>query len=152
LHYDPTHILLQGAYDNSRPRSERSADPQAPDAADPPAHITYGHGAEDIRLVQAGLSVAVDALGAGPLFGHVTDGNHNGHTAVAEQFDLLRKHLRPRRLLLISDRGTFSAKQVARVHREGFHLLCSAPWNDYRALYDSQRDRLHWQQASYLSL
>src|SRR5262249_40579929 len=106
----------------------------------------------DIRLVQAGLSVAVDALGAVPLFGHVTDGNHNGHTAVAEQFDLLRKHLRPRRLLLISDRGTFSAKQVARVHREGFHLLCSAPWNAYRALYDSQRDRLHGQQASYLSL
>jgi transposase len=152
LHYDPTHLLLHGAYDGSRPRSEPAADPQAPDAQDPPAHITFGHGAEDIRLVQAGLSVAVDALGAVPIFGHVTDGNHNGHTAVAEHFDLLLEHLRPRRLLLISDRGTFSAKQVARVHREGFHLLCSAPWKDFRALYDAQRERLHWQQASYLSL
>ncbi len=152
LHYDPTHLLLHGAYDSSRPRSQQAADPQAPDAADPPAHITFGHGAEDIRLVQAGLSVAVDALGPVPVFGHVTDGNHNGHTAVAEQFDLLREHLRPQRLLLISDRGTFSAKHVARVRREGFQLLCSAPWNDFRALYDAQRDRLHWQRASYLSL
>jgi transposase len=151
LHYDPTHLLLHGAYDSSRPRSAQAADPQAPDAEDPPAHITFGHGAEDIRLVQAGLSVAVDALGAVPVFGHVTDGNHNGHTAVAEQFDLLLQHVRPRRLLLISDRGTFSAKQVARVHRQGFHRLCSAPWNDFRAVYDAQRDRLRWQPASYLS-
>jgi transposase len=152
LHYDPTHLVLQGRYVGSRPRAEQAADPQAPDAADPPAHITFGHGAENLRLVQAGLCVAVDRLGAVPVFGHVTDGNHNGRTAVTEQFDLLLQHLRPRRLLLISDRGTFSAKHVARVHREGLHLLCSAPWNYYRALYDAQRDHLHWQRATYLSL
>src|SRR5262249_42589905 len=29
---------------------------------------------------------------------------------------------------------------------------CSAPWEDYRGLYDGHASRLHWQRASYLSL
>ena len=123
-----------------------------PPALDPPAHITFGHGAEDIKLLQAGLSVAIDERGPVPIFGHVTDGNHNGRTAVAEQFELLLQHLRPQRLLMISDRGTFSIKHLVRLHRQGFHALCSAPWGEYRALYDAQRAQLHWKQASYLSL
>ena len=151
LHYDPTHILLHGEYRGSRPRSDPALDLLRPYTDDPPAHITYGHAAPNTKLVHAGLCVAVDALGAVPLFGHVTDGNHNGHTAIAEQLDLLQAHL-PRRRLLISDRGTFSARHVARCQREGFAVLCSAPWADYRALYDSQQAHLRWQRASYLSL
>jgi transposase len=144
LHYDPTHLLLHGAYENSQPRSQASC-------ADPPAHITYGHQVDNSKVVQAGLCVAVDELGPVPLFGHVTDGNHNGHTAIAEQFELLLEHLRPQQLLLLSDRGTFSVGHVARVHEQGLQVLCSAPWADYQALYDEHREQLHWQRASYLS-
>ena len=54
--------------------------------------------------------------------------------------------------LLVSDRGTFSAEHVARLHRHGCHALCSAPWADYQALYDAQAARLSWQRASFLSL
>src|SRR5262249_43064405 len=54
--------------------------------------------------------------------------------------------------LLISDRGTFSVEHLARLHRHGCPVLCSAPWEDYRELYDRHAGRLNWQQASYLSL
>lgn len=152
LHYDPTHLVLHGDYARSRPRTDPALDLRRPDANDPPAHITFGHAARNTKIVHAGVCVANDALGAVPVFGHVTDGNHNGHTAIAEQFQLLQQHLQPQRLLLISDRGTFSAGHVARCRREGFAVLCAAPWKDYRALYDTHRGALHWQPASYLSI
>jgi transposase len=98
------------------------------------------------------VSVAIDAHGAVPIFVHASDGNHNGHTAIAEQFDLLQEHLHPPGLLLVSDRGTFSAGHAARCHRDGVAVLCSAPWHDYRALYDAHSAHLNWQSASYLSL
>ena len=152
LHYDPTHLVLHGDYAHSRPRSDPALDPRRPEGNDPPAHITFGHGVKNTKIIHAGITVAVDALGAVPVFGHATDGDHNGHTAIAEQFELLRQHLQPRRLLLISDRGTFSAGHAARCRRQGFSILCSVPWNDYRALYDAHCSQLHWQQASYLSI
>jgi len=152
LHYDPTHIVFHGDYARSQPRSEPTLDLLRPDAADPPAHITFGHSAPNTKILHAGICMAIDDQGAVPLFGHVIDGNQNGHTAIAEQFALLQEHLPLRRLLMVSDRGTFSAGHVARCQREGFAILCSAPWNDYRSLYDAHRSQLHWHRASYLSL
>jgi uncharacterized protein DUF4277/DDE family transposase len=152
LHYDPTHITFAGAYASSQPRTTPALDLQRPYANDPPAHITFGHAVANTKMVHAGLCVAVDEQGAVPLLGHVTDGNHNGHTAIAEQFELLQQQLPPGRRLLISDRGTFSAGHAARCQRADIAVLCSAPWPDYRALYDQHRQQLHWQRASYLSL
>ncbi len=152
LHYDPTHIPLHGEYASSRPRTHPAVDLVRPYADDPPAHITYGHAADGTKMIHVGLTVACDALGAVPVFGHAIDGNGNGHTAIAEQLDLLHEHWPRRRRLLASDRGTFSARHMARCQREGFDVLCSAPWDDYRALYDAHRNRLLWRRASYLSL
>jgi transposase len=152
LHYDPTAIFFHGAYACSQPRDDPTVDLQRPWANDPPAHITFGHAAHDRKIVHAGVSVAIDAHGAVPIFVHASDGNHNGHTAIAEQFDLLQEHLHPPGLLLVSDRGTFSAGHAARCHRDGVAVLCSAPWHDYRALYDAHSAHLNWQSASYLSL
>jgi transposase len=152
LHYDPTHIAFHGEYAGSRPRTDPALDLLRPYADDPPAHITFGHAAPNCKIVHAGICMAIDDQGAVPLFGHVTDGNHNGHTAIAEQFGLLQEYLPLRRLLMVSDRGTFSAGHVARCQREDFAVLCSAPWSDYRSLYDAHRSHLQWRQASYLSL
>lgn len=93
LHYDPTHVLLHGDYANSQPRVTPAVDLQRPSAHDPPAHITYGHNAKNTKMIQAGVCAAIDDFGAVPLFGHTTDGNHNGHTAIAEQCTLLHEHL-----------------------------------------------------------
>lgn len=154
LHFDPTHVSFCGAYDTSQPRPPDLPLPPATPSGDfPPAHLTYGHGADDVKLVQVGVTAAIDDYGALPVFAQVLDGNHNGHTLIDQQFQLLQHYLPPPPdLLLVSDRGTFSAAHVARLHRHGYDVLCSVPWHDYRPLFDQHRDRLHWLPASYLSL
>ena len=135
LHFDPTHLSFYGAYDGSKPRPpDLPLPPTTPSADFPPAHLTYGHGADNLKLLQVGVSAVVDDYGALPVLGHVLDGNCNGHPAIHQQFQLLQNHLPPvPELLMVSDRGTFSAAHVARLYRHGYHVLCSVPWQDYRA-------------------
>ena len=103
-------------------------------------------------MVHAGLCVAVDEQGAVPLLGHVTDGNHNGHTAIAEQFDLLLQQLPPGRRLLVSDRGTFSAGHVARCRRRTSPSCARPPGKTTAVSMTNTVPDLQWQPASYLSL
>lgn len=158
VHYDPTHVLLHGAYESSEARGDLTtpAGQVRSDDQLPPAHITKGRplsdAPADVQLIHAGLCTVVDPFGPVPIFGHTVDGNQNGHTAVAEQLALLQKHLQPPELTLFSDRGTFSVGHLLRLHREGFHAVTAAPWEEFRPLFDQHRQRLHWQQASYLSL
>jgi transposase len=157
VHYDPTHILFHGAYEESQPRDELPADATiTSDRELPPAHITRGRLMEDAahgrRMVHAGICTHVDEFGPLPIYGHTVGGNQNGHAAVAEQFGLILKHLQPPKLTMISDRGTYSIVHLARMKNEGFDALCSAPWNDFRPLYDESREQLKWNRASYLSL
>jgi transposase len=154
LHFDTTHLVFEGVYEGSQPRpSDLPLPPDTPSADFPPAHLTYGYGASNTKLVQAGISAVIDAYGAVPVLGHVLDGNRNGHPAIAQQFHLLQTYLPPLpNLLMVSDRGTFSAAHVARLYHARCHVLCSVPWNDYRDLFAQHRERLHWQRASYLSL
>jgi transposase len=157
LHYDPTHILFEGAYENSQPRDGVvAADRIRSDDSLEPAQITKGRGTDDAPdgalMIHAGLCTYVDDLGPLPLFGHTVDGNQNGHTAVAEQFALIRKHLQPPELTLFSDRGTFSVGHLQRLLQEGYHAVCSAPWLEFRPLFDNNRPTLKWTKASYLSV
>jgi transposase len=153
LHFDPTHLIFHGAYESSQPRPGEMPWPPTNGSNDiPPAHITHGYGA-DSKLIQVGVTAAIDELGALPLLGQCLDGNQNGHTAIRQQCDwLLEEGLLRRGSLLISDRGTFSVEHVARLRRHGCRVLCSVPWDDYRELYDSHAAGLNWQRASYLSM
>jgi hypothetical protein len=152
LHFDPTDVAFCGAYDQSVARDPTGAGPAFPsDSQLSPAHITKGY-LSDRRMLQVGVTSVVDDLGAVPIFCHPVDGNRNGHTAVKEQYDLLRKHLPlPPAMQFVSDRGTFSAEHVARLHRHGHTFLGAVPWNDYQALYDRHAAQLLWRPASYLS-
>jgi len=157
LHYDPTHILLHGAYEESEARSNVQGGETARSNDDlAPAHITAGRpmsdAPKDVQMIHAGLCTFVDEFGALPIFGHTVDGNQNGHTAVAEQLALLKKHLRPTELTMISDRGTFSVGHLLRLSDSGYHALAAAPWNDFRSLFDEHYEQLVWKQATYLSL
>jgi Domain of unknown function (DUF4277) len=157
VHYDPTHILLTGAYEAAMPR-----DPVVSDAGTrsdqmlAAAHITTGRAADDTPhgtlMIHAGLCTHVDEFGPLPFFGHTIDGNQNGRTAVAEQLALLQKHLPLPELTMISDRGTFSVGHLLRLHDAGGYALCSAPWDEFRPLFDQHRKSLTWKKASYLSL
>ncbi len=152
LHFDTTHLIFYGAYEASQPRPETTPWPPAGGSEVPPAHITHGHG-DDAKLIQVGVTSIVDELGAVPILGQCLDGNRNGHTAIREQCDwLLEENLLRPGTLMVSDRGTFSAEHVARLHRHGCPVLCSVPWGDYRELYDTHAAGLSWKRASYLSL
>src|SRR5262245_25378912 len=152
LHFDPTHLVFYGAYETSQPRPPELSWPPAAAADVPPAHITHGYG-DDAKLIQVGVTAVVEELGAVPLLSQCLDGNANGHTAIHQQSDwLLAAGLLRPGTLLISDRGTFSVEHLARLRRHGCPVLCSAPWEDYRGLYDTHAARLNWQRASYLSL
>src|SRR5262249_46964247 len=152
LHFDPTHLLFYGAYETSQPRPSPLSWPPAAGADVPPAHLTHGYG-DDAKLLQVGVTSVVDELGAVPLLSQCLDGNANGHTAIRHQSDWLRAAgLRRPGTLLIPDGGPCSGEPLARLHRHGCPVLCSAPWEDYRELYDTHTARLHWQRASYLSL
>jgi transposase len=154
IHFDPTHVLFEGSYPSSRSRTgDLSVLPLRPSALIDPAHITHGYLVKDQKMVQVGVAAVVDKLGAVPIFAHVVGGNQNGHTAIHEHFQLLQHHLPlPKRVLMISDRGTFSAGHVARLLRHDFHVLCSANWRDFQKLYDTHKPQLHWQPASFLSI
>jgi transposase len=150
LHFDTTHLIFYGAYQNSTPRP--AASPRLRGNAElPPAHITHGY-LSGHKMLQVGLTAAIDELGALPIHCHVLDGNRNGHVAVQQQYDLLDEHrLLADNVLLVSDRGTFSAEHAGRLRRHGHHVLCAVPWNDYQALYDAREATLGWADASFLA-
>ena len=157
LHYDPTHLLMYGAYEGSQPREEFEKDAKVlSDDELPPAHITTGRPMsdvpKDVRMIHAGLCTVVDEWGPLPIFGHTVDGNRNGHTAAVEQLALLKKHLKPSTLMFISDRGTYSAGHLQRLSQDGMTALAAAPWDDFRALFDAKQKELEWKQASFLSI
>ncbi len=152
LHFDPTNLVLCGAYEESVARPELPNPLVAGEVRVPPAHITHGYNA-DTKMIQTGQLAIVDERGAVPVLTHCLDGNRNGHPAIRETFDLARRYLRlPDDVLLISDRGTCSVEHIARLHRHGYQALCAAQWQDYRSLYDAHADQLHWEQASFLSV
>lgn len=157
LHYDPTHVVLHGAYETSQAREGVCAENRVrSDDTLAAAHITQGRpmsdAPKDVRLIHAGLCTLVDELGPLPIFGHTVGGNQNGHTAVAEQLALIQKHLKPLALTMISDRGTFSVGHLLRLAEAGYDAIVAAPWNDFRSLFDEQRAKLQWKQAGYLSI
>ena len=151
LHFDTTHLIFYGAYADSMPRTHPPTQTVRGDGGLPAAHICHGY-LTDQKMLQVGLTAAIDKLGAIPVLCHVLDGNKNGHPAIKEQFDLLDKHVHlPNQVLLISDRGTCSAEHLGRMRRHGHSVLCAGQWQDYRPVYDTHKSSLLWQQASFLS-
>jgi Domain of unknown function (DUF4277) len=152
LHFDTTHLTFCGAYETSQPRPVTLLSALGGDAQLPPAHIGHGY-VDEALMIQVGLTAVADGHGGLPVFSQCLDGQRNGRRAIAEQFQLLQQHLPlPTGLLMISDRGTYSAEHVSRLHRHGDYALCSMRWNDYQAVYVAHADRLQWQPASFLSI
>jgi transposase len=158
LHFDTTHLVFYGAYYTSEPRPATPLEPidrLIETIRESPAHITRGYQSR-YKMLQFGLTCAVDELGALPVCAHVFDGNRNGHTGIAQQYQLLRDSLDlPDGMLFSSDRGTCSAEHLGRLLRHGHHALCAGQWQDYRPLYEEHAARiasLTWAKASYLSM
>jgi hypothetical protein len=150
-HFDPTHLVLYGAYDGSQPRPQSSLDRLIDDLRQSPAHICRGY-LTRYKTLQLGLSSVVDDLGPVPIACHLFDGNRNGHTGIKEQYHLMRQFLDlPEGFLLVSDRGTCSAEHLARLLGHKHYAICAGQWQDYSTLFDQHASRLVWSKASYLS-
>lgn len=161
IHYDPTHLLFTGAYEDAQAREgvmDRSGEEVRvrSDDALAAAHITKGRATDDAPkgslMIHAGVCTHVDEFGPLPFFGHTVDGNQNGRTAVDEQLGLICKHLRLNKMTLISDRGTFSVGHLLRLRDADSNAICSAPWGEFKELFDQHRKTLTWKKASYLSI
>ena len=162
VHYDPTHILFTGAYEEAAAREGvvvKEGDAAGTILSDDllePAHITKGRAMEDTpkgsKMIHAGLCVQVDEHGPLPIYGHTVDGNQNGRHAVHEQFELLHKHLPKLKFTMISDRGTYSVGHLMRLKDSGCDAICSAPWGEFSSLFDEKFKSLSWNTATYLSI
>jgi hypothetical protein len=54
---------------------------------------------------------------------------------------------------MISDRGTFSIGHLLRLRDDAdSYAICSAPWGEFRELFNKHRKTLKWKRASYLSI
>ena len=104
------------------------------------------------KMIHAGLGVHVDRYGPLPLWVHTIDGNQNGRTAIQEHLALFAQHLPTLKLAQISDRGTYSFGHLVRLEDAGCEVIVSAPWSEFRELFDEHRQTLQWQRASYLSI
>jgi transposase len=150
-HFDPTHLILYGVYEDSQPRPQSSLDRFIDDLRHSPAHICRGY-LTRYKMLQLGLTSVVDDLGSVPIACHLFDGNRNGHTGIKEQYHLMRQFLDlPEEFLLVSDRGTCSAEHLARLLRHNHYAICAGQWQDYDTLFDRHAGRLVWNNASYLS-
>ena len=156
LHYDPTHILFTGSYAEAEARDDTSDSDALSDAALAAAQITKGKATDDApkgsRMVHAGLTTYIDELGPLPIFGHIISGNQNGRTGIRQQLALIDKLLKPQKLTMISDRGTFSVGHLLRLQDAKSHAICSVPWGDVKELFDQRRQSMQWKQASFLSI
>src|SRR5262245_204749 len=152
LHFDPTHLIFAGAYATSQPRPATPLSAFRGDAQLAPAYICHSYAGQEL-MIQVGLTAVVHSQGRLAVSSQCLDGHRNGRRAILEQFQLLQQHLPlPTGLLMISDRGTYSADHVRRLHRHGFYALCSMSWHEYQDVYDAHANQLHWRQASFLSI
>jgi transposase len=161
IHYDPTHLLFTGGYEDAQAREgvmDRGGEEERVRSDDQlaAAHITKGRATDDAPkgslMIHAGVCTYVDEVGPLPFFGHTVDGNQNGRTAIDEQLGLLRKHLPLNKMTMISDRGTFSVGHLLRLWDSDSYAICSAPWGEFKELFDQHRKKLTWKEASYLSI
>ena len=163
LHYDPTHLYFTGKYDNSQPRTQRAVEYDDQENATvfsnedlPPAQITKGKPVDDaptgVNMLHLGIATYADKYGGVPLFAHVMDGNENGRAGIEEHLGLMTKHLKPKSLLKVSDRGTVSVAHLARIRKQGFHAICSLPWRDVENLFAKSSPSLQWQTPTFLSV
>lgn len=150
VHYDPTSFHFTGEYD---------PDPSGPDPSLLPAmqpfKIEVGRHAlpgQHVKEAQVGVNLANDGKGPVPFFYHSADGSANGHAAVAKNLQHLLKFVKPKRLLMVTDRGCFNAQHAVRLVRtHHFDFISSLTWTDDLAqLYDKKKPNIV--EASFLSL
>jgi transposase len=148
VHYDPTSFHFTGEYDEQSP-SPSLLPELKPFKIEVGRHARPGH---HVKEAQVGVNLANDDKGPVPFFYHSADGSANGHKAVAKNLQHLLKYLRPKCLLMVTDRGCFSAGHAVRLVRQcRFDFISSLTWKgEFAELYDTKKPRM--EESSFLSI
>lgn len=147
VHYDPTSFHFTGEYDNQSENPSLLPEIQ-PFRIEMGRHSRPGY---HFKEAQVGVNLADDGKGPLPFFYHSADGGANGHIAVAKNLQHLLKYVKPKHLLMISDRGCFSAEHAVKLVHERFNFISSLKWQEeYADLYDKKKPKM--QEASFLSI
>lgn len=148
VHYDPTSFHFTGEY-NDQPESSAFLPEIKPFKIEVGRHARPG---DNIKEVNLGVNLANDGKGPVPFFFHSADGSANGHKAVAKNLQNMLKYVKPKRLLMVTDRGCFSAEHAVNiVQTHHFNFISSVTWKDeFAELYDKKKPEM--KEASFLSL
>ena len=148
VHYDPTSFHFTGEYDNQS-ESPSLVPELKPFRIEVGRHSRPG---QYVKEAQVGVNLTNDGKGPLPFFYHSANGSDNGHTAIAKNLQNLLKYIKPKTLLMVTDRGCFSAHyavQVVRHHR--FHFISSVTWREeFAELFDTHKPMMR--EALFLSL
>lgn len=107
VHYDPTSIYFEGEY----PEEEL---------------LKLGYSRDhrpDTKQIHLGLNVTHD--GSIPIRHTIRPGNTTDVTTVDDNMQKLRQVVKSKKLLIISDRGTVSAKNLIALQKAGAEFLCT---------------------------
>jgi len=147
VHYDPTSFYFTGEYNNQL-QSPSLMPELRPFRIEVGRHARPG---DHIKEAQVGVNLANDGKGPVPFFYHSADGKANGHVAVARNLQHLLKYVRPKNLLMVTDRGCFNARHAVWLVRCNFDFISSLTWKEEHAnLYDKEKPEM--QESSFLSL
>lgn len=147
VHYDPTSFHFTGEYDNQSPSASLVPELR-------PFKIEYGRHAlpgSHTKEAQVGVDLANDPKGPLPFFYHTADGSANGHQAVAKNLQHLLKFLKPKKLMMVTDRGCFSTGYAFKIRDAKFHFISSVTREqEHKTIYDEKRPVMR--EASFLSI
>jgi transposase len=107
VHYDPTSIYFEGDYDNEDFLQLGYSRDHRPDA----------------KQIHLGLNTTHD--GSIPIRHTIRPGNTTDVTTVDDNMQKLRQVVKSQKLLIISDRGTVSAKNLIALSKGGAEFLCT---------------------------
>jgi transposase len=107
VHYDPTSIYFEGDYENEDFLQLGYSRDHRPDA----------------KQIHLGLNVTHDS--SIPIRHTIRPGNTTDVTTVDDNMQKLRQVVKSQKLLIISDRGTVSAKNLIALQKGGAEFLCT---------------------------
>lgn len=147
VHYDPTSFKFTGEY------NKQSENPSLlPEIR--PFKIEVGRHSRPgahLKEAQVGVNLANDSKGPVPFFYHSADGKANDQASVAKNLQHLLTYLRPKRLLMVTDRGCFNAGHAVRMKHHNFDFISSLTWKDkFADLYDKNKPKM--EESSFLSI
>ena len=147
VHYDPTSFHFTGEYNN-----QFESPSLLPELRPFRIEVSrHGRAGGHTKEAQVGVDLANDGKGPVPFFYHTADGKANGHVAVAKNLQHLLKYVKPKSLLMVTDRGCFNAGQAVRLVSHNFDFISSLTWKEeYATLYDTNKPKM--QESSFLSL